>query len=179
MSQDDGSGRQEWTFTPAGSGYFIRVLMGRNGCATYLSSPACGGTGNVNTPLFVTTNDTTGLQIWNVAAPAPPAPPAQILPNGPFYIISSGRNATGCNSYLSAAGDCTTGVATTLAPRDDGSGLQVWQLSAVATAGPNTYNFQISARSQCNNFLSAQGCPGTVVDLYYTVSYLKQVQALG
>ena len=49
ISQDDISGRQQWTFTPAsGGGYSIQVLVGRSECSpgnTYLGTVACSTNG--------------------------------------------------------------------------------------------------------------------------------------
>ena len=66
----------------------MQILTGRAGCGDYLTSVACGDTesGNVNLVTFAPANDGSGLQIWNVVAPTPPAPVTQILANGNYYI---------------------------------------------------------------------------------------------
>jgi hypothetical protein len=64
LTQDDGSGRQQWTFVPVGSSYYIQVLQGRSGCGTYLSAQACGtGGAGANNPLFVTAPGNAGLEV--------------------------------------------------------------------------------------------------------------------
>ena len=85
--QDDGSGRQQWVFTRTANntGYYIEILTGRAGCSDYLATVACGSAeGGLVT--FAPGDDGTGLQIWNVIAPAPPAPPTQVLANGNYYV---------------------------------------------------------------------------------------------
>lgn len=64
--QDDASGRQQWVFSPvAGGGYYIRVLVGRNGgCGTYMSAPATCTVGQSLT--FAAAPDTSGNQVWAV-----------------------------------------------------------------------------------------------------------------
>ena len=112
-------------------------------------------------------------QVWNVVAPAAPAQSTQTFANGNYYIQSAGRG-TACDHYLSAASAC--GAATnvngvTMAPADDGSGLQIWTLTYLPNAPQaNTYEFTIAARSTCNQYLSASDCSRNFVDIYYIVS---------
>ncbi len=64
LLQDDGSGRQQWTFVAVGTGYYIEVLQGRAGCGDYLSAQACGvGGAGTNNPLFVTAPGNANLEV--------------------------------------------------------------------------------------------------------------------
>ena len=49
----------------------------------------------------------------------------------------------------------------------------VWTLTYVTNApNANTYDVEATARTgSCNDFLSSQGCPGGVIDLYYEASF--------
>lgn len=165
--QDDASGRQQWTFTQFGTGYYINITRGRAGCENLLSANACTQDNGVN---FVAAPDQSGRQLWAVApAPTTPAPPTQVLANGNYYITSVGR--ANCDSYLGGQ-VCSTGsnaVATVTAPGT--TGTEIWTLTLQPSAAQaNTYNILNSGRPACNQYLSAQGCPGQVVDLYAFVS---------
>lgn len=48
----------------------------------------------------------------------------------------------------------------------------VWTLTYLVNApNANTYDVEATARTgSCNDFLSSQGCPGGVIDLYYQAS---------
>ena len=54
---------------------------------------------------------------------------------------------------------------------DDGSGHQIWQLTAVAGSN-NTYDVTPGGRAACYNYLSSAACGSNVVDLYYEVSLM-------
>ena len=114
-TQDDGSGRQQWTIATAtgaaGAGYTITILNGRGGCETFFGGNTCA---NGNAPLFYNSNDGSGLQVWSITAPGPPPPPVapQLFPNGQYQLIDAGRSA--CASSLAAA-TCTQGNAVGLA----------------------------------------------------------------
>ena len=123
--QDEVSGRQQWTITPAqGGGYTIQVLIGRSGCATtntFLTADACG------TNLLSLTGAANGLNTWDLTAVAAPAIVPQaafipLIPNGNYYIQSQGR--AGCENIWNYANDCsnnnfynTVGPGNSLAPR--------------------------------------------------------------
>ena len=139
------------------------------GCDDILTSVACGTANNPNLVDFVADIDTTGLQIWNVVAPAPPAPPTQVLPNGNYYIVSEGRSGT-CNSYLSAQ-NCTTSNAQSLVAAPDTTGLQIWTLTYLPANG--TYNIQNSARAACGTYLSGTDCTANLVNLYGIVRFIS------
>ena len=166
--QDDGSGRQQWTFVqaPNASGYYIEQLQGRVGCADYVTSVACGTTESPNQVTFASAPTSTGLQIWSVIAPPPPAPPTQVLANGNYYIQSRGRTGT-CATYLNAV-NCSSGFGQTLVAATDSTGLQVWTLTYLED---NIYNIQSIGRAACDTYLSAGVCPGNLINLYGIVRY--------
>lgn len=165
LVQDDASGRQQWTFTQSGTGYYMTINQGRAGCATYLSASACASTGLT----FTSAPDTSSLQLWSVVSPAPPAPPTQILADGNYYIKSVAR--ANCTAFLGGVtcGNSSNAVSTYAAP--DALGTQVWTLTYLPLAAqPNTYNIVNSGRPSCFNFLSAIGCQANFVDLFVRVS---------
>lgn len=87
--QDDKSGRQRFTLTPApGGGYYIRMNYGRNACqaATYVT--VTGGT--CAKPALNSAPLGAGPQTWNfIPVGAAPGP----LANGLYTIASAGRTA--------------------------------------------------------------------------------------
>ena len=62
LIQDDGSGRQVYQLTPVTGGFTVSVPSGRAGCATFLSTAACGG----STALTFVTSATTDLQTFAI-----------------------------------------------------------------------------------------------------------------
>jgi hypothetical protein len=58
--QDDGSGRQEWTFALVTGGYTITTQQGRAGCGIFLTTVACAAGNGVT---FANNNDGSGLQV--------------------------------------------------------------------------------------------------------------------
>ena len=98
--QDDGSGRQQFTFTAVAGGYTMQVLNGRPTCGSFVTAAACS-TGNTALT-FSATNDGTGLQVWTIGG----AVVGPILPNGNYQIRNTARGA--CNNILSAVA-CAAG----------------------------------------------------------------------
>ena len=81
----------------------------------------------------------------------------------------------GCFNYLSAiACGSTPPNLVDLYFGDDGSGRQVWQLTAVA-GSTNTFDVTSSGRAACFNYLSSAACGTDLADLYYGVSLMCPV----
>ena len=78
----------------------------------------------------------------------------------------------GCYNYLSvsACGSSSPNLVD-LYYYDDGSGHQIWQLTAVAGSN-NTYDVTPGGRAACYNYLSSAACGSNVVDLFYEVSLM-------
>ncbi|KAK9809424.1 hypothetical protein WJX73_005866 [Symbiochloris irregularis] len=159
-SGDNGSGQQQFRFTPAVGGYVIDLPNGRSGCGSFLSAGACGA----NTLGFTTSN--LGSQsTWSLTpAPLTVAQSNTTLANGNYYVLAAA--ASTCNSYLSGtlcATQTNTAPGTTFvgfAPNDQGFDQEVWTFTAVNTTN-NTYNIACSGRGGCNELLKAGACPGT------------------
>lgn len=79
----------------------------------------------------------------------------------------------GCYNYLSAIA-CGNGNLVDLYGFDDGSGRQVWQLTAVA-GSTNTYDVTSPGRAACFDYLSSAACGTDVVDMYNVVSLMCPV----
>ena len=123
--QDDRSGRQRWTLTPAaGGGYNIRVLYGRFGCNQYLSANPCGQ-GSVT---FEAGDLGAGRQSWSftpVGPPTPaPTPSGPTLANGRYQIANIGRNTAGCGNTLTGQA-CTAGAGVSMGTTGNPSPLQM------------------------------------------------------
>ncbi|KAG2180865.1 hypothetical protein INT43_008444 [Umbelopsis isabellina] len=119
-SNDDGSGRQHFTFqlVPNKTNVYNIFPNGRSGCDDYLSSASCG----FNYVDVWGADDGSGRQQWT-------ALPIPNTTNQFNFLIENGRN--GCNDYLSTA-DCTNSSnLVDLFGVDDGSGRQRWNLTLI------------------------------------------------
>lgn len=163
LLQDDGSGRQQWVFTRVAGGYTITMPMGRSGCNQTLTSTTCNSSTNPNLVTFGAPSSS-ALQLWSIDSVATPAPVAQLIPNGNYYIQSIGRQA--CTNFTSATNPCSSNINSVDLEAFTSTGLQTWTFTAIGT---NLYNIQNTLRSQCYNYLSAIDCSGNFVDQYYQV----------
>ena len=96
--QDDGSGRQQWTFTRTANGYNIQVVNGRAGCNNYMQAQPC----NVGTGLTFGGSGAAGqYTTWSVTAGTGMQQAAPAITPGQYQITSIGRSCA--NSYLGTA----------------------------------------------------------------------------
>lgn len=115
--QDDGSGRQQWNISPVpgyDNIYNIIVSGGNSTDNKYLGAVAPGDWGNVD---LTSGDDGTGRQRWQFI------PVKSNIPDCYNIMVVGGE--TDNFVYLSCFED---GSVVNLAEKDDGSGLQRWQL---------------------------------------------------
>ena len=117
--EDDGSGRQQWTFEeiPNSNGlYHILVTQGLSSDRKYLSTTNEGD--NVN---LWNVDDGSGRQQWKIT-------PVENSPTCNTYHIHVANGVSSMRRMLSCKPD---GSMVDLWPEDDGTGRQRWQLQGV------------------------------------------------
>ena len=108
LLQDDGSGRQQFTFNPVSGGFTISVLNGRVGCADLVAAQSCA---SQNTALtFAGSNDGSGLAVWRLAPPSLP-PFVPYFTNGNYTIGNVLRAGSCAATSILGAVPCAAGNA--------------------------------------------------------------------
>ena len=103
LLQDDGSGRQQFTFTPVNGGYTMTVVNGRDGCADYVAAQAC----NTSIYLEFVMGNIGALTVWELIPP--PVVTTPYFTNGVYQIANTNRAANCATTSVLGVGPCADG----------------------------------------------------------------------